>query len=676
MAPSGPDASNASLPAASPVTVSIPPVPSCERGERCALDGIAGRVNKGKAVLAYPSGRNVVVRNIDGELLLPATESKVDALVYRGHAYNATSAKFSPSGAWMCSGDDRGRIRIWAFDHEEHLCKYECHGLTGPVRDIDWDFESKRVVFGGEKDGAGASDCARAIQWDTGVSVGQLAAHLKGRCTSVAFKPSRPFKLVTAGKDDHKTYLHKGPPFQKVPVVDGVPEENAHSKGSIFCLRYNSSGTLAVSVGTDRSICSYEGKEFKLLSKLENVHAATIYSVAWADDDKTIMTAAGDGTCKLLEVAADGTMTEKGTWKPAEFQLGKSFDKVPLGGNQLGCTFVNGKTPVAVGLNGQLSVLPATPAGTSGIRVMTGHYAAINALAVHAEAKKFYTGDSNGILCEWDLTTGQPVGRLSKGNNDDLMYVTHGGAISGLAVTPGTKTMYSVGWDDKAYVTANGNKVQDSPLSLGGQPSAAGAGSSVAVVCTVKGLHVIQGTAISDLVATSYTPQAVCVSSDDKTAYVGGDDCKVHIYSIGKLSLSETSVIANGHRQPIHSLALSNKGTKLASADVKDVCVFDLENGNKPLVGKGRWCFHMQRITTLSWSPDDKVIASGGADDSIYLWCLEKLGKRIHYQFAHRGGITGLAFLPTAGAYKFVSVGVDSVVNQWDAAADVQDKFQ
>ena len=676
MAPSGPDASNAALPAASPVVVSIPPVPSCERGERCAMDGKAGRVNKGKSVLAYPSGKNLVIRNIDGEMLLPATESKVDVLVYRGHAYNATTCKISPSGAWVASGDDRGRIRIWAFDHEEHLCKYECHGLTGPVRGIDWDSDSKRIVFGGEKDGAGASDCARAIQWDTGVSVGQLAAHLKERVSSVAFKPSRPFKLVTAGKDDHKTYLHKGPPFQKVPPVDGVPEENAHTKGSVFCIRYNVSGKLAVSIGTDRSICCYEGKEFKLLSKLEDIHTATIYSVAWSDDEKSVMTASGDGTCKLFDVSEDGKMTEKGIWKPAEFQLGKSFDKIPVGGNQVGCAFVNGDIPVSTGLNGQISIMPKIPAGTSDIRILTGHYAPIDAMTVDFASGKFYTGDTDGIMCEWDLMTGKPTRRLDPPQgNSDLMFVTHGGAISGMAFAPGSKTLYSVGWDDKAFVTKDG-KVGTGSLSLGGQPTAAAAGTNVTVVCTVKGLQVIKGTSISDLISTSYAPQAVCVTKDDKTVYVGGDDKLIHIYTVKDMSLSETGKIADGHRQPIHSLSLSNDESKLASADVKDVCVFDLKNDNKALVGKGRWCFHMQRVTCLSWSNDDKVIASGGADDSIYLWSLKKLGKRIHYQYAHRGGITGLSFLPTKDEYKFLSVGVDSVVNQWDVTGDVEEKFQ
>ena len=669
------DASNAALPAVHPVIVSVPPVPKCERGERVSVDGKAGRLNKDKSVLCYPSGKNIIVRNIEGKPLLPDTTSNklVDSLVYRGHAYQTSAAKISTSGGYVASGDSRGKLRIWAYDHEDHLTKYECQALTGPVRDIDWDFESKRVVVCGERDGAGSAACAIAIQWDTGVTVGQLASHLKGRAASCAFKPSRPFKLVTAGKDDHKTYFHKGPPFNKVPPADNVPEENGHSKGAVNAVRYNYAGTMAVSVGTDRSICTYEGKEFKLLKKLEAVHTATIYDVAFSEDDKTVMTASGDGSCKLFSVADDGTLTESGVWKPAEFQLGKTFDRVPVGGNQVGCAFVNG-TPISVGLNGQISVLPKKPSGTSSIKVITGHYAAVDAMAVDPSGS-FYTGDTDGIMCAWDLKTAQPKGRLDPPEgNGDLMFVTHGGAISGMAFAPKSKLMYSVGWDDKCFITQSG-KVQMNPLGLAGQPSAIAAGGEVAVVCTVNGLQVINGKSLGELISVPYLPQTVCVSKNDKTVYVGGDDCKVHVYTVSGLSLKESSTL-EGHLKPVFGMKLSNDESKLASSDTRDVIVWDLKE-SKAIVGKGRWCFHAQRITCLAWASDDSFVASGGADDSIYLWCLAKKSKRVHYEFAHRGGITGLTFIPTSdGSHKLVSVGTDSVVNQWDVTADAKAKFE
>ena len=116
------DATNACLPVDSPVTVCVPPVPSTERGERCGLDGKAGRANGDKAVLSYPSGKHVVVRNIDGPTaapLLADSACKLPVLVYRGHLYPVTACKAAPSGAYMVSGDQRGcaqRRSLWFVD--------------------------------------------------------------------------------------------------------------------------------------------------------------------------------------------------------------------------------------------------------------------------------------------------------------------------------------------------------------------------------------------------------------------------------------------------------------------------------------------------------------------------------------------------------------------------------
>ena len=674
MPPSGPDASNAALPVQTPVVVSTPPVPSPTRGDRCVLDGKAGRLHKGLPVLAYTSGKMIVARTLNGEALLPNIEapSKLDVLVYRGHAYKTTACKLAPSGAYMASGDERGMLRVWAFDHEEHLCKYDAPGLSGPIRGLDWDEESKRIAIGGERADA-RSECARVIQWDTGVTVGQLSQHLKGRVADVAFKPNRPFRIVTAGKDDSTCHFHKGPPFQKIPPENEVPAERCHSKGAVNCVEYSHDGSLVVSVGSDRSICTYDGKTLEAKHKLENVHSATIYSVAWSGDGKYIMTASGDGTCKAFSVSSDGVLEEKQVWKPAEYQLGTTFDKVPLGGIQLGCTFVQGDIPVSVGLNGQISILPKVGTEDS-IQVLTGHNAPISGLAVDSENGVFYTGDSDGILCKWSLKTCKPVGRIEPAEgNQDLMSIVHSGAISGVAATA-DGNLLSIGWDDKLFVTDKDGKVNTNAISLGAQPSAVATGTKLAVIATVQGLLMFKDGSLSCSLSTSYEAQAVCVSKDDKTVYVGGSDCNIHIYEVDdSFSLKEKHVIENGHLKPIFSLALSNDGKKLAAGDSRDVVVWNLDN-YEALVAKGRWCFHTQKVTCLSWSPDDRILASGGADDSIFLWCAEKKMKRIHYKYAHRGGLTGIAFLNNANM-EFISVGMDAVVNKFSVSKDVEEKF-
>lgn len=142
-------ASNACIPASSPVTAQVPPLPNTVRGEPCPLDGESGSVSSGKAFLSYPSGKLCVVRTLQEGDTLP--NSKDPILVYRGHQYATSCVKVSTSGTYACSGDTRGKLRVWALDHEEHLCKLDTQGLSSSVRDIAWDGESKRLAYAGDR---------------------------------------------------------------------------------------------------------------------------------------------------------------------------------------------------------------------------------------------------------------------------------------------------------------------------------------------------------------------------------------------------------------------------------------------------------------------------------------------------------------------------------------------
>jgi WD40 repeat protein len=138
------DASNCCIPPSSPLEALFPPLPSTVRGEPCILDGKPGRLNDDRPMILYSSGRLVVCRELDTETDQNCAR-KIQAFVYRGHMATVTAAKFSPSGCYVASADQRGKLRIWSYDNEEHLCKLDLNVLTGPIRGISWDMESKRV---------------------------------------------------------------------------------------------------------------------------------------------------------------------------------------------------------------------------------------------------------------------------------------------------------------------------------------------------------------------------------------------------------------------------------------------------------------------------------------------------------------------------------------------------
>jgi WD repeat-containing protein 1 (actin-interacting protein 1) len=520
------------------------------------------------------------------------------------------------------------------------------------------------------------SICTRVIQWDTGNTQGNLYQHGKGKSCAVSFKPNRPFRLATGGKEDGKVHFHKGPPFEKIAVKDDVPCEAAHDKG-INCLRYNSNGTLVASVGGDKNLYIYDGTDLALKCKVEGIHSGTIYACSWAPDNTTLMTSSADGTCKLFEVTADGTTAkEKHTWKVAEHMLGKVIEKAPRGGMQLGCAFVNG-TPVSVSTNNQIAILPIPGGKCKDIEILTGHNAPIGAVVFDHNMNFFYTGDSDGILCKWDLKKIKALERIVPADNKELMYQVHAGAIAGLTILKDSQLL-SVGWDDTGYYTNSAGKLQSSKLDISAQPIAISTGTSLTAIATVNGVMLLKdGKMVSKgLLPLSFKANCICVSKDDKTIYLGGDDCKIYVYIPvgGTYELKERAVISDGHLKPVHSLAISNDGSMLAAGDVRDVCVFNTADFS-PVIGKSKWCFHLQKITSLAWSPDDMYVASGGADDSMYIWSLEKKTRRIHYQFAHRGGVIGLTFKNTSGHLTIVSVGMDSCIVQWDVTADVNAKF-
>lgn len=714
------DASNACIPPAHPLAFQSLPLPSATRGEPIFLDGDGGRLNDGddsKApLLMYAVGKLIVIREIQLDesnddnnnnnistfqpsthRTGPSSAPSTNGFLYRGHSSPVTCAKFNPAGTYIASGDSRGKLRIWSYDHEEHLPKIELQMLAGPIRDVSWDFEGKRIVVVG--DGMQGAECGKVVQWDTGVKCGDLAAHGRKKGSSCAFRPCRPMRVATGGGEDSMVFFHKGPPFVRV-VGDGVVSEKCHERGAVHALRYNSDGSVLASVGTDGSVCFYEGRGMELVKRVEKVHLSSIFSACWNRSGTHLLTCGADGYARLLDGRVEGDSLGEivNEWNVAAVHIGDeeqdSSGKVPVGAMQLGCAFIKGNVPVSVGYNGQIAVLPLpsslglpfTSSAESMEKpiVITGHQAPISAMTFGTPGSNtLYTADTDGVIIEWNGSTGKAKGRVSVvGEEDaDVTGKVHAGATV-TALTFHDGTLYSAGWDD--YVRTTQGRSCIDKLKMESQPNAMTCGTTLIVVMTVEGLVLIKDKQIaSELIRLPYSATAVCLSKDDSVLYVSGNDCNIHVYivaSSGSNPLSESHVIKGGHLKPVHSLSLSHDGTKLAAADVRDVCVYSTSDYS-PIVSKGRWCFHTQRIGCLSWSPDDTVLASGGNDDDIYLWCIAKKMKRIHYRFAHRGGVTGLRFVGDAvsggaGDWMLVSTGNDGAVNWWSVEENVTNKFK
>ena len=76
---------------------------------------------KGKNFL-YTNGHYVIIRDI---------EHPENSDVYAEHSTIATVAKYSPSGFYIASADQSGKIRIWDTTQKEHILKNEFQPFLG-----------------------------------------------------------------------------------------------------------------------------------------------------------------------------------------------------------------------------------------------------------------------------------------------------------------------------------------------------------------------------------------------------------------------------------------------------------------------------------------------------------------------------------------------------------------
>jgi WD40 repeat protein len=169
-------------------------LPRTARGQPLVLGGDP----KGKNFL-YTNGNSVIIRNIQNPAI---------ADVYTEHSCPVNVAKYSPSGFYIASGDQSGKVRIWDTVNKEHILKNEFHPIGGPIKDIAWSPDNQRMVVVGE----GRERFGHVFMSETGTSVGEISGQSKP-INSCDFRPSRPFRIIT-GSEDNTIAVFEGPPFK------------------------------------------------------------------------------------------------------------------------------------------------------------------------------------------------------------------------------------------------------------------------------------------------------------------------------------------------------------------------------------------------------------------------------------------------------------------------------
>ena len=616
----------------------IPPIPTASRGENIQVYS-----NPKSDQLVYCSGRSVVVRSLSDPF-------GPGSFVYRGHNSPVKVAKFSPNGNWIASADESGKLRVWASNTPDKRSKLEVQILAGPVKDLDWDGESKKIVVCGD---GGASTHVKCIMWDTGNSAGEFVGNTK-RVTSCTYRQERPFRILIGG-EDMKNVFYAGPPFK-------FDSETPSHTNFVSKVAYSPSGDRILSASLDKKVVLYDGKTGVLSSTYADVHTGGIYGAAWSSDGARILTCSGDKSCKLLDSSTGAAV--------ATNVLGQN-----VGSMQVGCLFV-GTTPVSVSLSGDINVFDAANFDAKP-KVIEGHQANITAMAVDKSAEGsasagVITASSDGVICAFPPSGG--CSRFAGGANGDLVGNVHVGSVVTLDLLA-DGSVVSTGYDDVVRTSrrnAQGKYEAATASPLGAPPRASGSAGATVVVSSRSCLFTVREGSVVATLEVRYEPLCVAVSSDETTVVVGGADNKIYVYDVAAGgALTQNRVVAGTHLYPVSALSFSPSGSMLASGDSKEVVVWNTADWTT--VVEGKWQFHAARITTLDWSPCGGYVVSSGTDENMFIWSLEKKSKRVQFKFVHKGGVVKLSW---CGDYKIVTSGADGCVCEWMVEKDMKEKFK
>lgn len=189
----------------------------------------------------------------------------------------------------------------------------------------------------------------------------------------------RPYKIVTVS-EDNSVIFHQGPPFK----MQSIFREHTRYPN---CVRYSPNGNFFITVGADRQIFLFDGKEGTKLKEFGTVdpngHSASILSLSWSPDSKYIVTCSMDRTAKIWDVEL-GTVLKT-------FTFGDGVSNQQVG------TLWCGKFIYSVGLNGFMHVLDFD---SGSFHTIKGHQSNISGCILD-KANNLWTCDNSGNVLHW-----------------------------------------------------------------------------------------------------------------------------------------------------------------------------------------------------------------------------------------------------------------------------------
>lgn len=558
------------------------PQPNTVRARKTTLS-----YDKLKDRVAYPAGKLVVLRDV---------QDPTGCALYTEHAKPVTAVSVAPSGHYVASADQAGQLRVWSTT-DEPVTKGPFFSVQVPYA-IGWDFESKRLIVGGD----GKQQFGAALTADSGNSVGDISGHA-GPINGVSIRPKRPLRAVTVGEDSQVVFYH-GAPFKFQKSYSG------HSS-AVSDVKYSPDGAHFVTVGMDRKVGLFDGDSGDFEKWLDVGHTGGVLAIDWLSDDEFV-TCSTDQTIRAYSLAKSQVVFT--------YKLEKSVDNQQVG------VVVTKEYILSLGFNGDLYYWAKDGSSEEPLKVVQGHQKAITGLST---SPKLYSGSLDGAILEW--TKG--LAKRIKAHSAPVVAIEEG---------------WSVGWDNKFIKigTSESKTTKEQPLQGAVHGDNFASISESLIEVDGKTASVNNGRAIglsSKLIAVGagntvflydydlkqqhkFAPLqanvAVLSFSPDGSLLAAGDSSgKIVLYNVGDHSIVTSRWVF--HTACVKSINWHKDG-KMVVTGAADASIY-VYSVTRPARNLKILNAHKDGVNVVRWDDDD--VYSAGADASIKKWTLLDLSK-------------------------------------------------